>query len=230
MTRLELGTDEMGPDVAEDERPARTVTVGSFAIASVTHHHFERFVAATAHETTAERERSGFVLRADGEAVATAGATWRHPLGPESTTDDDHHRPGDPVVQVSWFDARAYCHWSGHRLPTEAEWETAARAEAVDPNRPVWCEDWYDPTHHRTEQRVNPTGPTSGTERVIRGGGRRVTTRSHRLADYGDDRLGFAVVRNRRITAAELLDAEPSTIGPTPANTAAPGPNTPGNR
>ena len=115
-------SDEMAFD---DEKPQRTITLPEYWIgrAPVTNAQFARFAQATGHKTTAE-------IKGQGRGWTGSiwewikGADWRHPSGPQSSIQgkDEH-----PVVQVSWDDAKAYCDWAGLILPSEEQWEKAAR-------------------------------------------------------------------------------------------------------
>lgn len=85
---------------------------------------FRAFVEATGYVTEAEQFGDGGVLDTQsGSWRLVAGASWRRPLGPDGPDAEDEH----PVTQVSWNDATAYASWAGKRLPTEVEWEHAAR-------------------------------------------------------------------------------------------------------
>jgi formylglycine-generating enzyme required for sulfatase activity len=283
MRWIPAGEFRMGSeDFYPEERPVHRVAVDGFWMDErpVTAAEFRRFVRETGYVTFCELPLDpvlypdadsdllvpgALVFRKTGGPVDVRdfrtwweyvpGAFWKRPEGPGSTINGrDRH----PVVQIAYEDAEAYATWAGKELPTEAEWEYAARG-AVDgavfpwgddlepdgahrmnvwqgtfPSQntrddgylgtaPVdafppngfglynmtgnvweWCADWYDPRYYATSPARDPTGPSAGSHRVMRGGSYlchasycnryRVGARSGNSPDSSVGNLGFRCV------------------------------------
>jgi len=178
------GRPDGGPDPMRDARPIHRVYVDGFWMdaTEVTNEQFAKFVKATGYVTVAERKPraedypgappenlvAGSVVFTppDHEVhldnhyqwwAYVTGANWRHPEGPGS---DTKGREKHPVVHIAFEDAEAYAKWAGKRLPTEAEWEFAARGGASG-NLYAWGNDfhpngkWMANTHQGHFPRTN---------------------------------------------------------------------------
>ena len=229
--KFEMGSPKIESGREEQERRHEVELTKDFhmGVHEVTIGQFREFVRDAGYKTEAERDDKGsWRITSTGSFEQDAKYNWTNP-GFEQA--DDH-----PVVDVSWNDAAAFCHWLSrkekrtYRLPTEAEWEYACRAGAGTPysfgndpeglstsgnvadatarakfaawslgikgedgyayTAPVgqfkpnrfglydmhgnvweWCEDWFDENAYGNRERIDPTGPESGTKRVHRGGG-----------------------------------------------------------
>lgn len=277
--RFRMGSEDRWAYPADGEVPERMVALSPFAIDRfpVTNEAFSAFVDGTGHVTDAERFGWSFVFAGllpddfvETRGVREApwwrqvfGADWRHPSGPQDAAVLDH-----PVVHVSWTDAAAFARWAGKRLPTEAEWEFAARGgierapfpwgDELEPGgehrmnvwqgtfpavntlddgflgtSPVgsyppngyglfdatgnvweWVADHFA-TDHRSDEVVDPTGPSASDRRVQRGGSYlchasycrryRVSARMGSTPDSTTGNVGFRCAKSTAPTTSANL-------------------------
>ncbi|MBO1300333.1 MULTISPECIES: formylglycine-generating enzyme family protein [unclassified Enterococcus] len=158
-----VGTNHVDGFEADHEGPRLSVIVPTFWMdeTTVTNAEFAKFIEGTGYVTEAERFGWSFVFhyflseqtRMKSQLVsnmvswyAVAGADWRHPEGPDSTIE---MRMDHPVVQVSRNDAIAYCKWAGKRLPSEMEWEIAAKGGTNNERYPWGDEEFILAGKHR---------------------------------------------------------------------------------
>lgn len=231
-----------------DERPVHKVTLGDYWIGryEVTVAEFRKFIEHTGYVTDGQKQGRSYTFNGKNLIYAKDSVTWEcDVLGNKRVNEENH-----PVIHVSHNDAIAYCKWlseqtgKAYRLPTEAEWEYAAkgghhheqflysggndmdkvgwfawnsdlRTHPVGKKAPnklgvydmsgncwEWCSDWYGP--YTAAEQTNPTGPDTGTARVMRGGGwrfyvikTRTTFRRSMPPEFNGSGPGFRLAATR---------------------------------
>jgi formylglycine-generating enzyme required for sulfatase activity len=152
--RIPAGNFQMGSEEYSNERPVHKVVLKEYCIDKypVTNAQYKKFVDETYYKTDAEKEGYGRV-RIGNRWKRVTSARWQRPDGINPLNGKEDH----PVVQVSYNDAVEYCKWAGKRLPTEAEWERAARGE--DENKFPWGNSEPDDTLANYYNLIGDTTP-----------------------------------------------------------------------
>ena len=147
-------SDSCSPTTYSDET-LKTVSLNPYSIdeTEVTNADFEKFIDATGYKTTAEKDGFAYLYQPVFDSLAKVkGVTWQNPEGADSNI---FARENHPVILVSMQDAKQYCQWAGGRLPTEVEWEYAARGD----NRNIfpWGNTWDKSRAHWQTGNINGT-------------------------------------------------------------------------
>ena len=147
---FKMGSRVDDSDAFKHEKPQHVVYLDAFWMDAyeVSNGMFARFINETGYVTLAEKQGYSYGYDANWKWVPISEFTWRNPMGPNTGAEETL-----PVMHVSFYDAEAYCRWAGGRLPTEAEWEKAARGD--DERLYPWGND-FNPNYLRFKSSQGP--------------------------------------------------------------------------